>query len=391
MAINVYTGLPGSGKSYEVVSEVIAKQVAAGRRIVTNIDGINPEEVFDYAVDKLGAEVGKLGKIAKVTDVDVQKPDFFPGEDINVASFCNRGDIIVIDEAWRFWGVGEKLLEGHLNFFRMHRHYADPVTHDTCDLVLMTQDIGDLHRSLKRVVEFSVRFKKHKWAGLNKRYVVNTWEGPNQAKQPVTVLQKTYDPAVFPLYNSYSGGRGKEGQVDKRQVGVTWRTKAFLVIFAIGVPGSIFLAFRQAWHLGQPSAPVALSRGASSARLVNTGPVPPPPVPTLPAALQASWQVVPKAPPAPPPPPAFSGDWRLAGFMSLGARRVVILADASGRLRYADPSAFEWDNSRPEVGIVDGSRVSAFSGRLPGVGGGVPAAAPVVPAAVAAAAKGSAL
>jgi zona occludens toxin len=98
MAINVYTGLPGSGKSYEVVSEVIAKQVAAGRRIVTNIDGINPEEVFDYAVDKLGAEVGKLGKIAKVTDVDVQKPDFFPGEDINVASFCNRGDIIVIDE-----------------------------------------------------------------------------------------------------------------------------------------------------------------------------------------------------------------------------------------------------------------------------------------------------
>ena len=43
MAINVYTGLPGSGKSYEVVSEVIAKQVAAGRRIVTNIDGINPD------------------------------------------------------------------------------------------------------------------------------------------------------------------------------------------------------------------------------------------------------------------------------------------------------------------------------------------------------------
>jgi len=34
--INVYTGLMGSGKSYEVVSEVILTATAAGRRVVTN-------------------------------------------------------------------------------------------------------------------------------------------------------------------------------------------------------------------------------------------------------------------------------------------------------------------------------------------------------------------
>ncbi|WP_218060954.1 zonular occludens toxin domain-containing protein, partial [Bacillus cereus] len=40
-------------------------------------------------------------------------------------------------------------------FFREHRHYAHAETGVTCDLVLMVQDISDLHRILKTVVELS--------------------------------------------------------------------------------------------------------------------------------------------------------------------------------------------------------------------------------------------
>jgi zona occludens toxin len=35
MAINAYTGLMGSGKSYEVVSSVILPAVKSGRRVVS--------------------------------------------------------------------------------------------------------------------------------------------------------------------------------------------------------------------------------------------------------------------------------------------------------------------------------------------------------------------
>ncbi|EPZ1805653.1 zonular occludens toxin domain-containing protein, partial [Escherichia coli] len=41
MPISAYVGSLGSGKSYEVVSSVIVPACASGRRVVTNIYGIN--------------------------------------------------------------------------------------------------------------------------------------------------------------------------------------------------------------------------------------------------------------------------------------------------------------------------------------------------------------
>jgi zona occludens toxin len=37
MAIKVYVGLMGSGKSYEVVSNVIVPALGRGRRVISNI------------------------------------------------------------------------------------------------------------------------------------------------------------------------------------------------------------------------------------------------------------------------------------------------------------------------------------------------------------------
>ena len=367
MAINVYCGLPGSGKSFEVVSEVVAKQVAAGRRIVTNIDGLNPEEVADYAVDKLGADPSALGSVLVVKDPDVESATFLPGEDPTVSTTVRRGDIVVIDEAWRFWGTGEKLLPEHLNFFRMHRHYADAVTGNTCDLVLMTQDISDLHRSLKRVVEFSARCKKHKWAGLNKRYVVNTWEGPKQTVTPAAVFQKHYDPAVFPLYKSYSGGAGREGQLDKRQVTVNGKFKAMMALAFIGLPISMGFVFWKVLHLGgsarhlaplaaasapsdeafDPSVPTAVTRARMEGRRVS---------------MIGEGRAI-----SSPAGPLPSKTWRLAGFVSVGDRRYVLLADGSGRLKDEAALGFRWIDGRPQEGVVDREVVAAFTGTIPGV------------------------
>ncbi|EMM4345854.1 hypothetical protein WAD65_004872, partial [Escherichia coli] len=48
MAITAYIGVPGSGKSYEVVKSVIIPAVASGRRIVSNIYGLNYEAIVQY-------------------------------------------------------------------------------------------------------------------------------------------------------------------------------------------------------------------------------------------------------------------------------------------------------------------------------------------------------
>ena len=47
MAIKAYTGIMGSGKTYEVVSEVIRTALAQGRRVVSNIAGLNYEAFVD--------------------------------------------------------------------------------------------------------------------------------------------------------------------------------------------------------------------------------------------------------------------------------------------------------------------------------------------------------
>ena len=56
MPINAYTGLMGSGKSYECVSSVIIPAIRAGRRVVTNVDGINGEAIRAYCEKKFKSD-----------------------------------------------------------------------------------------------------------------------------------------------------------------------------------------------------------------------------------------------------------------------------------------------------------------------------------------------
>src|SRR5512135_2244692 len=80
MAITAYTGLQGSGKSYEVVKNVILSNLLAGRDVVTNIYGLKDEDIKAYLVEKYQAQLDKLGKIKHVTNEEVTLPFFFPWE-----------------------------------------------------------------------------------------------------------------------------------------------------------------------------------------------------------------------------------------------------------------------------------------------------------------------
>ncbi|WP_370618328.1 zonular occludens toxin domain-containing protein [Citrobacter meridianamericanus] len=77
MAISGYIGIPGSGKSYECVANVLLPAVLAGRRVVTNIIGVVPDAIYDYCVDKLKADRDALGQVLVVDDDDMKKKDFF--------------------------------------------------------------------------------------------------------------------------------------------------------------------------------------------------------------------------------------------------------------------------------------------------------------------------
>lgn len=344
MPINVYTGLMGSGKSYECVSSVIVPAVRAGRRVVTNVDGIDSEAIRAYCHEKHGVALDRLGEVVHCDNEDVSKPGFLPHGGAG-QTFCLAGDIVCIDEAWRFWGTDCKLLTEHKVFFREHRHFVDPETKVCCDLVLMVQDISDLHRILKVVVEVSFRTTKIKTLGWSKTYRVEMWEGYKlTVKGRVSVENKRYDDEIFPLYSSYAGGSGKELQVDSRQ-NVLHSKKLWIIAAGVLVMGcfslyTLLTFFGAKRFKGEQASPLAQSEHK--------------PIQAVRGPIQTGM-------------PALSDTWRAVGTIQAGQQRLVVLAGSSGRLRFEHPSAFQ-NAGLLIVGEVDGQRVTAWTGSAPSGG-----------------------
>ena len=347
MPINTYTGLMGSGKSYECVSAVIVPAVKAGRRVVTNVDGIDSDAIRAYCHEKFGIAMDDLGSVVHCTNDDVPQASFLPhGQDVD--TFCKPGDIICIDEAWRFWGTDNKLLPEHKIFFREHRHFVHPETKVCCDLVLMVQDISDLHRTLRVVVEVTFRTTKIKTLGWQKTYRVEMWEGYKlTAKGRVSVQNKRYDSAIFPLYSSYTGGTGKELQVDSRQ-NVLRNPK--LWILAVGVV--VLFGWSIYTILGFFKGPKQeASEPAKSAASVTR---PPETAPDGRVAATAGLG-------------GISNSWRVVGSFNAQSKQYVVLENQMGRIRLEHPSAF-MNSGAAMVGEVDGQRVTSWSGKAPETG-----------------------
>lgn len=340
MAINCYCGLQGSGKSYEVVSSVILDAVSQGRRVVTNVSGIDEDRIHEYLVNARDADAENLGRIVHVTNDRIMEAAFFPDEEQpGVRSVVLGGDLVAIDEAWRFWGTDlGKLSHEHMQFFRMHRHYVHPDTSVACDVALMTQDVTGLHRSVKNVIEFTFRMQKHKALGLGRRYRVDIHEGWKiNGKTRIDHRQRSYDAKIFPLYQSYTGGQGTESAIDRRQNILANRT---LWMYAGGFVLLSLISGVSIWRFFHPLG----------AKVVT--------VPGKPVALSP---IAPVQASKPSPPPLFSDQWRIVGEYQAGGDRWIVVTDASGRLRVESPSVFT-SIGPAMVGDVDGARVARWTG-----------------------------
>ncbi|VWD47011.1 Zonular occludens toxin [Burkholderia aenigmatica] len=353
MAINAYCGVMGSGKSYEVVQGPLLDAIASGRRVVTNVDGINEGLIHDYLVEKKRGERSRFGAVVHVRTDDMTKPAFFPVEHESAdgatvtPGFVQPGDLLVVDEAWKLWASDKKMSDEHMAFFRMHRHFTHPQTGVACDVVLMIQGIGDLHRKLKEVVELSFRMHKLKSLGLSSGYRVEQYEGWKQnAKTRVGTYVRKYSKEVFPLYKSYAGVGGNEVVVDKRQNVLRnkrlWLIVAVMVVMPVVSVRFLWSFFHRASHGATAAPPLAASSpsvGGGSGSAVG--------------GFKAS----------------FSENWRIVGSYSGSGRAWVVVTDSAGRLRMESPSMFQ-NTGVVRVGTIDGEQVSTFSGAKPAAGGG---------------------
>jgi zona occludens toxin len=344
MAINIYSGVMGSGKTYEVISSVVIPALCQGRRVVTNIRGINNDLIRAYCSEKFDIPLEKIGHVVSVSDEEVRDKDFFPTHQTHEMeesrSVVLPGDLVAVDEAYKIWGSDEKIPKEHQVFFREHRHYIHPVTGVTCDLVLMTQDIGDLHRSIRVIAEQTFKCHKAKGVGMNNVYTIAMWEGWKQhAKTMVKDWTQTYKPEIFPLYKSYTGSgeaQGKETAVDSRQNIFGDRKLLMKIGFFIAVALFIMWRLFHWWYV--KTHPEEEAKAAASGSVA-------PGAPAAAAKVASS---------------SASSEWRVSGVVLFDGKRQVVLV-SSNAVRVEDAVMFVGDGFRLS-GSVDGQKVTRYSG-----------------------------
>lgn len=359
MAIHAITGTMGSGKSYEAVSSKIvpALKNEEHRRIVTNIEGLSIPAIAAY-IGKDEAEVE--ARLIRVSYTRVSEPGFWYDPETGASeTVVQAGDLVVLDEVWRYFKRSDKLPEDAMRFFRMHRHYIGEKSGLTCDVVLINQAMRGIHADIRDVIEVQYACRKLKAIGAPKWYQVSVIEGGERTVSKVETHR--YSPKVFALYSSYAGGVGKEA-IDKRQNvirGLLWIGIPFVVLL---VGGAVYGWQTFKGSMGGDSKTPQASLGATTGAAQPSG---------APGALPAS-----AGPAAPPlarngfaqPAPGTADEWRLAARYTVDGLPVVVLVDAAGRHRTVTAASYSVGASNDFSVLIPGSdptRAAPWTGPAP--------------------------
>lgn len=228
MSIVGYSGLPGSGKSYGVVENVVIPALEAGRHIITNIP---------LKLGRLSDDYPK-GQVTMFDNKEAEDdPGFFDLER------HPAGVIWIIDEAWRFWKSGMKatnIPQCQKEFFTEHRHNVGPDGR-TNEIVLVTQDLAQLCAFVRSLVEETYRAEKLSALGMKNSYKVQVFLGAATGQKPgkpMRTLQGTYKPEIYQYYKSHTRNKtdfaaGMEEKADDRAN--IWKTPFFRIVMPLAI------------------------------------------------------------------------------------------------------------------------------------------------------------
>lgn len=247
--ITSYVGLPGSGKSYGVVENVICPALQAGREVWTNIP-CHAEALLQFA----GATVRQFD-LADLQDDARWFLDVLP-----------KGAICVLDEAWRLWPSGLKATQvepAHKEYMAEIRHLVNDAGFSS-QLVIVTQDLGQLANFARTLIETTFRVVKLKHVGSEKRYRVDAYQGAVTGANPpkarlIRSMFGKYRPEIFALYKSHTksdSGAGNESSVDKRATifgNLTFKVLPFIFVGALAFLFFALDRLKQTYHMDDDS------------------------------------------------------------------------------------------------------------------------------------------
>lgn len=200
MAIDAYTGLPRSGKSYSVVKNVILPSLQQGREVYTNIP------LTEIAHDQFP---GLIHQLERDWFSDLQLFDKFPA-----------GSVVVLDELWRRWPSGLKsnmVPFADKEFLAEHGHNVSADGHTT-RVVLVTQDLSQVAAFVRDLVDKTYRSTKLDAVGANSRFRIDIYQGSVTGQRPpksqlIRTMFDQYSDDVYRYYKSSTKSQRVDGEV----------------------------------------------------------------------------------------------------------------------------------------------------------------------------------
>lgn len=350
MPIKAYTGLPRAGKSYEVVVYVILPALRAGRRVVSNIAGLNYDAMCQVLYAE-GVPHESIGELVCVTHDQVSDALFWRTDTDDakgVESFVQAGDVVALDEVWRFWKKRGDIHPRTMNFMRMHAHFAHPVSGFTCEVAIITQHVRDINENVRAVVEQTFVMVKNTKLGSSKSYVVHIYDRDVTRKTALirTLPPRIYKAEYFPCYKSHS--QRKDGAAEAVEANPDGRGNIFGgLFFRLVIPAAIFFIGFTVWGLFHFfHRPAAGKAGV-------VGPVAASGVP----AVGGSFGVPGQAPFG-----AVSSAWRVMGFYKHHGFLSVLLVNAQGGVRSVDlPRGASVSSLGLEIALPEGERATSYT------------------------------
>lgn len=246
MATTLYVGLPRSGKSYEVVSNVILASIEQGRSVISNIAGLDQQAMYDFLIAE-GRDPSSFGRLITVTEEQILSEDFWltdkdDTQEQQEKKFIKAGMLLALDEIWRFFPTDQKVPKYVLNFFRMHGHFVNQENGLTCEIALISQAVIDLHRQIKATVMTTILMEKCTDLGIDSMYTVKIYSKTKCTGKPLNSYGPLkYNPKYFPLYTSnsknQSGIKPREIRTEKRNS--IWKSK----LMVLGMPLAFVMLF----------------------------------------------------------------------------------------------------------------------------------------------------
>lgn len=247
MPVRLYVGPSGSGKTYEVVKNLILPALQQGRRVITNIAGLEYDLMKLYTKKKLpDYDLQKFGILENVDTDTVNHPLFFRHEHDTrdkITSYIQAGDLVCIDEIWRYLPRRGELPERFLNFLKMHRHHVNEQTGFVIDVALISQGVRDFHEQIRDNTQETYSMLKNTAVGSESSYSISIYGAYGKLTKSNLITQlpiQFYDPEICQLYKSQSLGSGKgikEVRADKR--GTIFNSAFFKyllpIVFVFGV------------------------------------------------------------------------------------------------------------------------------------------------------------